>query len=87
MVEALAPARAHAALKSLGREDRARAVAGTMRTTAALRRVTGAIVVVDDVCTTGATIGEAVRALGGTPVAAVVVAVTPAGRRTARQLG
>ncbi|MFT3798469.1 ComF family protein [Microbacterium sp.] len=67
----------HADQRSLGRAERARNVAGTMRA----RGVRGVpVVVVDDVVTTGATLREAVRALreaGAIVVAAATVASTP----------
>jgi ComF family protein len=77
-----APARPHAAQKSLGVDDRERNLTGVFR----LRRpVTGhRILLVDDVVTTGATLREAARVLraaGAEVVGAAVVASTP--RRTA----
>lgn len=73
----LLPARAAADQRGLGRDERARNVAHTMRArdAAGLR-----VVVVDDVVTTGATLGEAVRALtdaGAVVVGAATVAATP----------
>jgi ComF family protein len=79
----LLPARATADQRGLGREERRRNVAGSMRATdAAGRRV----IVVDDVVTTGASIAEAVRALrhaGADVVGAAAIAATP--RNSARR--
>ncbi|MFT4136021.1 ComF family protein [Microbacterium sp.] len=73
----LLPARAAADQRGLHRAERLRNLAGTMRA----RQVRGLrVIVVDDVVTTGATLGEAVRALraaGATVVAAATVAATP----------
>lgn len=72
------PARGYVPLKELGRDDRHRAVAGAFR--AAPRGLPGGlpdphVIVVDDVLTSGATTGEAVRALqaSGVPVTGVAV--------------
>lgn len=76
-VRLLAPDRAAGDQRRLGRGERARNVVGTMRA----RASTGsAVVVVDDVVTTGATLGEAVRVLraaGVQVVGAVALAATP----------
>jgi ComF family protein len=74
----LAPSAARTEQKSLGREERARNLPGSMRATMALagRR----FVLVDDVLTTGATITEAARALraaGAEVVSAATLADTP----------
>lgn len=76
-VHALRPARAALDQRALGREDRARNVAGVFRARgcAGLR-----VVLVDDVVTTGATLGEAARVLreaGAEVVCAVTAAETP----------
>lgn len=63
--------------RGLGRDERARNIAGTMRA----RGVAGrAVLLVDDVVTSGATLAEAaraVRAAGATVVGAATVASTP----------
>ncbi|HEY8913318.1 ComF family protein [Lacisediminihabitans sp.] len=74
----LAPSAARTEQKSLGREDRARNLPGSMRATMPLsgRR----FVLIDDVLTTGATITEAARALraaGAEVVSAATLADTP----------
>ncbi len=73
--------------RELDRDQRARNVAGSMR--AVRRQGSGrAVVIVDDVVTTGATVDEAARALraaGFLPVCAVALAATP-GRRDTRKL-
>ena len=83
----LAPARRTGDQRGLGRDARARNVAGSMRATAAASRAEQtAVVIVDDVVTTGATIDEAARALraaGLAPVCAVALAATPRVRDTA----
>lgn len=76
-VRLLAPDRPAGDQRLLGRGERARNVVGTMR----VRASTDApVVVVDDVVTTGATLGEAVRVLraaGVDVVGAVALAATP----------
>jgi predicted amidophosphoribosyltransferase len=68
----------------LSREQRMRNVAGSMR---ALALPPGAIVVVDDVTTTGATLTEAVRALGesGRRVTCVATVTWSPGPRAVRR--
>ncbi|GAA3926949.1 ComF family protein [Microbacterium soli] len=71
--------------RELGREERARNVAGSMRT-ARMRGAGREVIIVDDVVTTGATLDEAARALreaGFRPRCAVVLAATP-GRHDTR---
>lgn len=73
--------------RALGRLDRAANVAGSMRARDAAGR---SILIIDDVVTTGATLGEAVRALraaGADVVGAATVAATPrhAERRLTRR--
>ena len=58
---ALVPTRDYGPLKSLGRAERARQVAGAFAARPA--RVASTAIVVDDVLTTGATVAEGVRAL------------------------
>ena len=73
----LGPARAAGDQRRLGRGERARKVVGTMRVRA---RPGVPVVVVDDVVTTGATLGEAARVLraaGIEVVGAVALAATP----------
>ena len=75
---ALVPIRGHQEQKRLGREARGRNLAGSMLATHPLtgRR----IMLVDDVLTTGATLGEAaraVRAAGGEVACSVTLAFTP----------
>jgi len=82
----LAPTRASAQQKALSVHDRAANRAGSMRAVRALdgRR----LLVVDDVLTTGATLGEAcraARAAGGEVVSAATLAYTP--RRTRAPTG
>lgn len=75
----LAPARRTGDQRALGRTERARNVAGSMRVTGA-RPAGGQVVIVDDVVTTGATLDEAARALadaGMRAVCAVTLAATP----------
>lgn len=76
-VRLLAPGRAAGDQRRLGRGERARNVVGTMRVRASTALP---VVVVDDVVTTGATLGEAVavlRAAGVEVVGAVALAATP----------
>jgi ComF family protein len=64
--------------KSLGREDRERNLHGSLRARRPLHGLR--VVLVDDVFTTGATLGEAARAVragGGEVVAAATLAFTP----------
>jgi predicted amidophosphoribosyltransferase len=79
----LAPARSYRPLKDLSREERHAAVAGAfeVRRGATLRG--RPVIVVDDVITTGATTGEAIRSLEASrlPVHGVA-AVTAASRDT-----
>lgn len=80
---ALMPARRTGDQRGLGRDARARNVAGSMRASAGGR---GRVVIVDDVITTGATLDEAARALraaGFVPVCGVALAATPRLRDTA----
>ncbi len=73
----LLPAHAAADQRGLQREARAENVAGTMR---ALPLAGRRVLIVDDVVTTGATLGEAARALraaGAEVVGAATVASTP----------
>lgn len=73
----LVPARAGDDQRTLGREERARNVRGTLRARPAGGRT---VVIVDDVVTTGATLAEAARVLreaGAQVVAAATVAATP----------
>jgi ComF family protein len=81
-IRVFAPARPHAAQKTLGVGDRERNLRGVFR----LRRPVAGhrILLIDDVVTTGATLREAARVLrdaGADVVGAVVVASTP--RRSA----
>lgn len=81
----LTVARATGDQRALGRTERARNVAGSMRARDAAGR---RILLVDDVVTTGATLGEAARALteaGAEVVGAVCAAATP--RRSVRDRG
>lgn len=64
----------------LGARERARNLAGAFALRSEMDLAAGDIVVVDDIVTTGATIGEAVRALataGRTPIAAATLAHRP----------
>ncbi|WP_169581642.1 MULTISPECIES: phosphoribosyltransferase family protein [Microbacterium] len=73
----LRPARRTRDQRGLGREERGRNVAGSLRATDASGR---RVIVVDDVVTTGASLAEAVRALrdaGAEVVGAATVAATP----------
>ncbi|MGN6274162.1 MAG: ComF family protein [Protaetiibacter sp.] len=74
----LRPARAHDVQKGLGRDERRANLRGVHR---ARGRLDGrSFLIVDDVVTTGATVGEAARAIrqaGGEVVAAVAIAATP----------
>ena len=78
--QALRVARRTADQSGLGARDRARNLAGAFALRSEEGLAAGDIVVVDDIVTTGATIGEAVRALtaaGHRPRAAAVVAHRP----------
>lgn len=68
----LAQTRRHGPLKGMGREERRRAVPGSMAARRG-RSPAGPVIVVDDVVTTGSTLLEAIRALraAGIPVAGV----------------
>lgn len=80
----LLPARRVGDQRGLGRDARARNVAGSMRAAADGRAT---VVIVDDVVTTGATLDEAARALraaGFDPVCAVALAATPRYRDTGK---
>lgn len=73
----LRPARRTRDQRGLGREERGRNVAGSLRAADASGR---RVIVVDDVVTTGASLSEAVRALreaGAEVVGAATVAATP----------
>lgn len=73
----------HPALKGLGRDDRRAAVAGAFGVDRRVRArlPPGPIVVVDDILTTGATAGEAVRALSAAGLTVAGVAVIAAASR------
>lgn len=74
----LRPARQGADQRGLGRDERVRNVAGTLRAAADARGQR--VVLVDDVVTTGATLAEAIRVLrsaGAEVVGAVTLAATP----------
>ena len=78
--QALRVARRTADQSGLGARDRARNLAGAFAIRSDVCLADGDVVVVDDIVTTGATIGEAVRALtaaGHRPRAAAVVAHRP----------
>jgi predicted amidophosphoribosyltransferase len=78
--QALKVARRTADQSGLGARDRARNLAGAFALRSETGLVTGDIVVVDDIVTTGATVGEAVRALraaGHRPRAAAAMAHRP----------
>jgi ComF family protein len=78
--QALRVARRTADQSGLGARERARNLAGAFALRSEERLTDGCIVVVDDIVTTGATIGEAVRALtaaGHRPRAAAVIAHRP----------
>ena len=78
--QALRVARSTADQSGLGARERARNLAGAFALRSETGLVAGDIVVVDDIVTTGATIGEAVRALataGYVPVAAATMAHRP----------
>lgn len=86
----LGPARAHAQQKALGRSDRQANLHGVHHARGRLEGLR--VVLVDDVVTTGATLGEAaraVRAAGGEVVGAVAIAATPLRRapRAATKIG
>ncbi len=78
--QALKVARRTADQSGLGARERARNLAGAFALRSETGLATGDIVVVDDIVTTGATIGEAVRALtaaGRPPIAAATMAHRP----------
>lgn len=82
----LRPSRRTRDQRELGREERARNVAGSLRAVTPPRAGLP-VVIVDDVVTTGATLDEAARALrkaGFRPLCAVALAATP-GRRDTRE--
>lgn len=75
----LRPARRTSDQRGLGRRERARNVAGSIRSAGA-RDPDPPVVLIDDVVTTGATLDEAARALreaGVRPIGAVALAATP----------
>lgn len=73
----------HRALKGMGRDERRAAVTGTFGVDRHVRArlPRGPIVVVDDILTTGATAGEAVRALSAIGLTVTGVAVVAAASR------
>ena len=78
--QALRVARRTADQSGLGARERARNLAGAFALRSEIGLALGDIVVVDDIVTTGATIGEAVRALtaaGHPPIAAATMAHRP----------
>lgn len=86
--QALAYARSTVDQSELDSAERADNLRGAFRVRRGHPRARGAVVVVDDILTTGSTVAEAVRALteaGRRPVGVAVVAATP--RRTGRQQG